>query len=216
MHTDNTPVRIKQTPLFLFHQLSDEAKEVARQWFREVAYEDEWWDHVYSDAVQAATLLGIEIGTRRGRAGPFDTPAIYFSGFWSQGDGASFEGYYQYAKGSLKAIREEFPTDVELNRIAKELHTIQARYFFKLQVRITQSGHYCHSHTMSCTTTHADDEWRDVGNADEYLKEAMRDFADWIYDRLRAEWDWLNADEQVDESIEANEYTFTETGKRED
>jgi hypothetical protein len=36
----------------------------------------------------------------------------------------------------------------------------------------------------------------------------------WLYDRLRENYDWLNSDEQVDETILANEYEFTETGER--
>lgn len=41
----------------------------------------------------------------------------------------------------------------------------------------------------------------------------MRAFADWIYRQLETEYDYQNSDEQVDESIIANEYEFTEEGK---
>jgi hypothetical protein len=37
----------------------------------------------------------------------------------------------------------------------------------------------------------------------------------WVYRRLEAEYNWLQADEQVDESIRCNEYTFDEDGNRE-
>ncbi|MCK5132076.1 MAG: hypothetical protein KAR40_08000 [Candidatus Sabulitectum sp.] len=33
-----------------FEELSDRAKEVARQWWRSCAYGDEWWENIYSDA----------------------------------------------------------------------------------------------------------------------------------------------------------------------
>ena len=36
----------------------------------------------------------------------------------------------------------------------------------------------------------------------------------WIYRTLESEYDYQNADEQVDENIEANEYTFTAEGRR--
>lgn len=42
----------------------------------------------------------------------------------------------------------------------------------------------------------------------------MREFADWIYSRLEAEYEYQNADEQVDESIRINEYEFAEDGNR--
>lgn len=38
--------------------------------------------------------------------------------------------------------------------------------------------------------------------------------SDKYYSDLETEYDYQNADAQVDESIEANDYTFTETGKR--
>ncbi len=44
----------------------------------------------------------------------------------------------------------------------------------------------------------------------------MRDYADWIYSTLQKEYYWRMEDEQVDESILANEYTFDEDGNRED
>ena len=37
---------------------------------------------------------------------------------------------------------------------------------------------------------------------------------DWIYRTLKKEWDDLNADEQVDESIRINEYEFFQDGTR--
>jgi hypothetical protein len=48
---------------------------------------------------------------------------------------------------------------------------------------------------------------------EEDVTKALRDFNRWIYKRLLAEYEWLIADEQVEESIIANEYEFTEEGK---
>jgi hypothetical protein len=36
----------------------------------------------------------------------------------------------------------------------------------------------------------------------------------WIYRQLEREYDYQNADAQVDENIRANEYEFYEDGKR--
>ena len=41
----------------------------------------------------------------------------------------------------------------------------------------------------------------------------LKDFAKWIYTRLDTEWDYAMSDEQIDDSIRANEYEFTEGGK---
>ena len=44
--------------------------------------------------------------------------------------------------------------------------------------------------------------------------EALRDLARWLYRQLEREYEYLSSDEAVDETITANQYTFTETGRR--
>ena len=46
------------------------------------------------------------------------------------------------------------------------------------------------------------------------LTKTLRAFADWIYLQLQNEYEYQNSDEQVAETIEANEYEFTVDGKR--
>jgi hypothetical protein len=46
------------------------------------------------------------------------------------------------------------------------------------------------------------------------VTQCMRDFADWIYDQLRKEYEYQMSDEQVDETLIANEYEFDEDGDR--
>ena len=44
------------------------------------------------------------------------------------------------------------------------------------------------------------------------VQQYMRDFADWIYAQLEAEWEYQNSDDHVDESIRINGYEFDEFG----
>jgi len=53
-----------------------------------------------------------------------------------------------------------------------------------------------------------------TGDAEETIIEALRDLARWLYRQLEREYDHLSSDEAVDETIAANEYTFTEVGRR--
>ena len=53
-------------------------------------------------------------------------------------------------------------------------------------------------------------------NLENELAKPLRDFADWMYKQLETEYWWRMEDAQVDESIEANEYTFDENGNRKD
>lgn len=44
--------------------------------------------------------------------------------------------------------------------------------------------------------------------------EALRDLARCLYRQLERKYTYLASDEQIDEAIRANEYTFTAAGRR--
>jgi len=50
--------------------------------------------------------------------------------------------------------------------------------------------------------------------AEEVVTEALRDLARWLYRQLEAEHDHLTSDQSIEDGIIANEYTFTEGGRR--
>lgn len=61
----------------------------------------DWWDSVFEMAVEDGAERGfnIDCATRRNANGKkFADPCIYFSGFWSQGDGASWVGHVDIPK----------------------------------------------------------------------------------------------------------------------
>lgn len=193
---------IIETTVYAFDELSEEAKEKARNWLREGNCEDSFWHEcVIDDAKECGKIIGIDIDH------------IYFRGFWSQGDGACFEGSYRYQKGAAKAIRAHAPQDKELHAIADRLQATQRPAFYGLTAAVKHHGHYYHEH---CTTidVHDADGYNVGGDSEEDIMDILRDFMRWIYKRLEAEWEYQNADEQVDESIRINEYTFTEEGER--
>lgn len=215
----------KTATVFTYAELSDTAKAKARDGYREGNLDYDWWDSVYEDAVTMAALMGIEIDTRRDGKGP----AISFSGFSSQGDGACFDGTYRYRKGALKALQSaapaghkdeatgqwvEHPANKELHEIARTLQQVQRPFLYKLEATAKQRGHYYHSGCTHIEVTHADDPYRDIGDAEDGIAQALRDFMDWIYARLEAEYDYLNSDEAIEAGIEANECEFLEDGRR--
>lgn len=193
--------------VFTYDELSDKAKEKARDWFRESNCDYEWFEYVYEDADNIAKILGIELDRKRG-----NTPDIMFSGFYSQGDGACFEASYSYAKGAVKAVKDYAPNDTELQRIAKLLQDTQRRNFYRLTATTKQRGHYYHSGCMSVSVEDSENQYRDIGDSEDDITQAMRDFADWIYKRLENEYEHLNSDETVESNIIANEYEFDEEG----
>lgn len=195
-----------------FDELSDVQKKSARQeWVesnRDYPY-DEWW--VYDDFLRVAELLGIEIGRRNDSV---RSRAIYFSGFWSQGDGACFEGSYKCAPNAVKDITEYAPADKTLVDLAGRLAALQVKsklvHNDQLVAQITTSGRYSHSGTMNVEvgTDHPFE-----GADDEEVKEltaCMREFADWIYKELEEQYDWHFSDEALDAILE--DKTFSENG----
>jgi len=209
--------RIIENTVYTLDELSGAARDKARSWFRENLIWD-WWDGVYENFAEVCSILGVELATRPVRLMSGATRQdirVYFSGFSSQGDGASFEGAYRFARGSQKRIRSHAPHDEKLHRIADELARLQARNFYQLSATITHRGRYNHEYCMVI------DVRRDspvdqpmTGDAEQGVIELLRDLARWLYNRLEAEYDCQTSDESVDDGILANEYTFTAEGRR--
>lgn len=209
---------IIETTVFRLDELSDTAKETARAWYREGGFNYDWYDAVYEDFQRIADILGIRFKTSTIRlmgGGTRQEPRISFTGFWSQGDGVSFECYYSYRKNASAEIRSYAPQDAVLHGIADALQAIQRRNFYQLRAEASHRGHYYHEYCMSISVTRDSPTWQDMtADAEEIVIEALRDLARWLYRQLEREYEYLSSDEAVDETIAANEYTFTETGGR--
>jgi hypothetical protein len=189
--------------LYSFDELDDSAKETAREWYRNGGLDYKWWDEIYDDAKECGQILGISIDN------------IYFSGFWNQGDGACFEGSYTYAKSATKAIREHAPQNTVLHDIADALQTIQRPWFYSLEAQIKHSGRYAHEYSTDIDVSDSReylDSSTSITDTEEALSDTLRDFMRWIYSQLETEYNWLNSDEQIDESMRINEYRFNENG----
>lgn len=207
--------RTEEITIYKFDELSDEAKEKARNWWREGGLDYDWWYSVYDDCDTIFKIIGI---TSDKIVKPMDGaprrtgPCIWFSGFYSQGDGACFEGSYSYAKGAGKAIRKHAPEDTELHRIVDDLTTVQMRNGYKLEARLKHVGLYNHEYSVQIDVFKDGDDASD--EVREAVRDALRDLMRWVYNSLREEYEYLNSDESVDETIRVNEYEFTEDGKR--
>lgn len=201
-------MKTKTINIYSFDELSEAAKEKAREWYRNGALDYGWWDAVYEDADTIAKLLGIEIN-RKGSKG--QTPEIWFRGFYSQGDGSSFAGHYSYAKQAPKKIRDYAGQDTELHRIADQLQALQRKHFYRLCAEITS-----HRDTSIRVEVHKDfGSYVDTGgiDAEQELIDLLNNFNRWIFRQLEKEYEYLTSDEAVDGSLRANEYEFDEEGE---
>jgi len=207
--------------------ITEERKAKLIEQYRNINVEHvDWWDSVYDDFQRICTILGIKLEQREVRTMSGKTryePNIEFSGFCSQGDGASWAGTYWawtldgatyqnvYTYDIAPAKIREYCSDEELHRIADEL-CLLARIYYPTYARVTKSGRYSHSNTMTI------DHYEDMNDLDpdtvasevhshveETLLQLFRDLADWLYDTLEKEYDYQTSDEAVWDAIEANE-----------
>ncbi len=209
---------IIEAAVYRLDELPDEAKEKARAWYREGALGHDWYERVHKDFECICTILGIRLDTRAVRlygGGTRGKPCIWFSGFWSQGDGACYEGRYSHAKAAPRKIREHAPKDEELYRIADALQAIQRRNFYQLHAVVTHRGRGHHELSMAISVERDSPVSQEMtSDAEDAVIEALRDLACWLYRQLEREYEYLTSDTVVDEAILANEYTFTENGHR--
>lgn len=188
-------------------------EKVVEKW-AESQCQDEWWEWTFKDAKRMGALMGITVED------------IYFSGFWSQGDGASFTGRYACKPDAVQAItRECGGSDKELIRIASELSVLQTTlklqhgFTFECTIARDRYSNYSHSGTINVdvwgTKENVDEDIVDDAAA-EYVEPTlslMRAFADWIYRQLEAEHEYLTSEKAVTESIESSGLRFTADGE---
>lgn len=208
---------IIETAVYHLDELSDTAKEKARAWYRDSAFDHDWHDFIFEDFAAICTILGITLKTwpvRLVGGGTRADPCIRFRGFWSQGDGACFEGTYTHMKGAAVRVRGHAPKDGELHRIADALQEVQRRNFYQLHANVVHRGHYTHEYCMVIAVERDSPVGQDItGDAENTVIEALRDLARWLYRQIEREYDYQTSDAVIDEVITANDYTFTKTGR---
>ncbi len=215
-------MRICETKLYEYEELSEAAKEKARDWYRTITQSDDWYfQHVIEQFVELLAIFGVTVKTRTEtyRNGvKREKPCVWFRGFWSQGDGASFEGSYEFKPNVAREVRKLYPTDEKLFTLASRLQNLQAKQGKKKLSSIitTSDPHYCHEYTMRFETLFGGtDDWFTGPQKREHMKEfeeIMRDLARWLYRTLESEYEHQNSDEVVAENLISNEYEFTEEG----
>lgn len=198
--------RTKAVTVYQFDELSDRAKERAREWYRSCGGPEDF-EFVIEDAETILGMLGFELkyhtvplhggGTRQ-------DPNIWWQVGYCQSDGAAFDARYSYAKGAHRNIRKHAPEDTELHRIALELMTLQRRYRYAIVADVSNRQHFWQEIEVLDGCTNPEDT--------KALGELVRDLGRWIYHQLRTEDEYRSADAQVDENIRANEYEFDEHG----
>lgn len=200
------PFKVIQTPVFLYADLSGAAKEAAREWLKEGAFYSDWYEPTYEDAKTVLAKFG------------FFNPEIQYSGFYSQGDGASFTARWErdnVSKSLPNAIKRYAPKDEELNALAVRFAAWLAKWPTACNSSIGRVDHQ-HSHEYSVAVYQVDDDTDDIlpDDCEKEFSEIARELMKWIYAQLKTEAENIESEKSLAELAEANEYTFTATGER--
>lgn len=140
----DTDTDIEQTE-FTFAELTGRAQEKARQTLYEWATDHEWWEGDYDNAK--------EEGLKRG----FEIEDIRFSGFWSQGDGASWTGsvrlvpFLEWMLSQPEGTPQFRRIDADRHRYIVLVELINEQWI-ESPVSVTRRGfHYVHENTVTAT-----------------------------------------------------------------
>jgi hypothetical protein len=205
--------------IYKYDELSERAKERARDWLREASAGDsDWSEYVIEDFAKIAAFCGWDIKQRAVKlmgGGTRMEPQVYWSGFGTQGSGACFEGEWSPSAVNSRGLRAYAPRDKELRSIGARFNKLKRAIPCLMDAGATASHTGRGEHELTVTF-----EARGLGTErtrearEESLVEASRDLMRWLYRALEREYEYQNSDEQIAENIRANEYEFDENGKR--
>ena len=148
----------------------------------------------------------------------FNDPTFHWSGFWSQGDGASFTATVdigQYIKAHSRELAQAGFNLFDLRKVAYGNH---GEDWEVVDTRITQSGHYYHAGTMSIGSIEVSGEAPEelekaMGKLEDLILSDARDLAEDFYKALEKEYEYESSFEYIKEEIEANDHKFTIEGE---
>ena len=211
---------IIETTVYRFDELSEPAKARAREWYIDNVLNNglQWYEPVFEDFQEICKTLGITLRSRPTRRNePAETstasPCIWFRGFSSQGDGASFEGTWEHEPTSCQQLRDHAPKDERLHEIAETLASAQKENAYQLQATITQSGMYYHEYSMQVDIEMDSDVDAEASEGtEETVTQALRDLARWLYRSLEDTYVHETSDTTADETLLANSWRFTASG----
>lgn len=174
--------------VFQFDELAAKTQEKVLEKFRYINVEHDWYEPVYEGFEEIANEYGIEVDD------------MNFSGFYSQGDGASFTGeisdFKKFAEktGLKRLVRLSNSIEYNLNMLVKR---VTYQYYPSETVEADNGGYYPRLSNL----------------IEEKLGKVKDELCEKLYRDLEEEYDYLTSDEIVAETIRANGYEFTEGGE---
>ena len=145
---------------------------------------------------------------------------ISWSGFWSQGDGASFTCY----RVDIPVFLEKFSDEIDLTEKQKKLllNLMKDYEVFSFAVK-RRNYHYYHSKSVYLSSEDCLHNFTGYERLYDFLETAMQrientidekviDFSCQIYRELEKEYDYQSSEDCLLETFDANELEFLEDG----
>jgi Icc-related predicted phosphoesterase len=206
-------MRAVVTEVFKFDELSEKAKEVARQ----------WWKNLMSDDFQTEANMITETMTESARA-----KGIEFNGkntiswdlSYSQGDYVALnkaelskEKLIKVCTNALNDDEKEMFKFLTDSNILYVTHSIDHHHYYGQQIEVDLEVGYYNENEI--TETIIDNFIYEVT---EKIEKAIKSYVDHVCSELKIygyrEIEYLYSNESVDEMLRINEYEFTEEGKK--
>ena len=209
-------MRTAEIKLYQFNELSEEAKQKAIEQFLDTNVDYDWWNMTTDQFPEDLETIGAE---NEGKKFYFDI---------DRGSFCSFE-----ASITLKDLIDAMEKVTDYSKYPSDLHEVfdyckteigKIRPMLRGLIENGKIKVYCRSkHGRQDLDTFADAEFYgyDATNIEKFtdywtteLEDILKMMANVFLSRLRDSYEYLTSEEAIIESIEANEYEFTEDGKR--
>jgi len=190
--------------LFKINELSKEAQEHAYQtWLNTDAGE---YDNgiMKDDITELGGCIGINI------------EKVLYSGFYSQGDGACFEGTYSYKSDWKNDLECYAPLDETMFTLGEELEKVYKKYGL-VEVTVSHTGRYYHENSVDIECEYdndddAEDEKRFIALGEiDYL---LKDFMKHTYKLLQQDYEYQTSKDYFIETSLDNDYEYRENGEQ--
>lgn len=190
-------MRIVETKVFSFDELSEEAKQTAIQWYRESLQED-----VLTDFNETCQDRAEQLG--------FWECEFQWSLNYCQGDGLSFSANdyinLEYLYNKVLGEGKERTAELLAINTTKEIKGNTGRYCY---ARKNDIELYIENHTSTINTDRIDEVCNEVQTL---LQDIYMNLCKELEKDGYAEIEYQNSDEAIIANIIANEYEFTEDG----
>lgn len=210
-------MRTKETTVYQYNELSDKAKERARDWYREGNLDYDWFESDYEALETIGKIFGMEVDLKR----------TYFSGFYSQSSGSSFEASIDIVKMfeciRLESWKTEFPK-VEFRfppQTKNMLRVIRIAKYLDVNASVSNTNRETGVRVSLDWDSNQPSGLQSYDNIDEvmreieeYTQDVAEEINNWFYRWLESDYEYLTSDECIAEGIIANEYEFDEDGRR--